>query len=119
MSKPPAARAGTLPNAAQANMIHMVNGRFELPAGTSDAMSASNELVDHLVRQYASLAATYQHDGPTATLVYRMAQQLRNLMNESFILPHGPGEFVPDAEPEVIKRKRSAAAKLTTSHADA
>lgn len=104
-----APQGGSPPNAAQANMICMVNGHFALPPGTRESMSDCNVLVDHLVKEYAALAAAQKHDPATATLVYRTAQQLRNLMVESFVLPHGPGSYVPATEAEVSKKRRAAA----------
>ena len=91
-------------------MIHMVNSTFKLPPGTTDIMDDCRDLIRTLVNEYASLAAMHQHDPATATLVYREAQRLKNLMCDSFILPHGPGTFIPAAEPEVRKRKCIAAA---------
>lgn len=104
-------QTGTLPNAAQANMIAMVNGHFTLPPGTRDTMSDCNVLVETLVKEYAALAAYHPHDPATATLVYRAAQHLRNLMIESFVLTHGPGKYVPSGEAEVSKKRRAAAAE--------
>lgn len=106
-------QTGTFPNAAQANMICMVNGNFKLVPGTRDMMADCNTLVDTLVKEYAALAAHHPHDPATATLVYRTAQQLRNLMVESFVLPNGPGTYVPAAEAEVSKKRRAAAEEAT------
>jgi hypothetical protein len=102
-------QTGTSPNAAQSNMISMVGGNFTLPPGTLDTMNDCRSLVDVLVKEYAALAAHHPHDPATATLVYRTAQQLKNLMCDSFILPHGPGTYVPAAEAEVSKKRRAAA----------
>ena len=84
----------------------MLKGRFDLPKENGDALDECREIGDRLIHDYLRITLAAKCDPASVTRALHLAQQLKNVMCDSFILPFGPSTYPITGESEVAKKKR-------------